>query len=69
MQKTFLACFHPESVTNCTIQRLAFQIHCMSNPVYTEYPIVYMASISNCVNSLYILLCIHYVYPIAKMNT
>ena len=39
-----------ESASNCAIQRFAFQIHCMSNRVYTVYPIVY----TRCV------------YPIAK---
>ena len=49
-EKCFSACPQSESVSNCAIQRFAFQIHCMSNRVYTVYPIVY----TQCV------------YPIAK---
>ena len=49
-EKCFSACPQSESVSNCAIQRFAFQIHCMSNRVYTVYPIVY----TRCV------------YPIAK---
>ena len=61
MQKTFLTCFPPESVANCTIQRLAFQIHCMSNPVYTVNLIVCTLHTSIVYNSLFISNC--------KMNT